>query len=183
MADAAERERPIVELLKAGRKSEAFDLLFVEYARKLYHLALAILRNHGEAEDATQDALLKVWRALPSYNGSASFSTWIYVIARNTCFTRLARNRPQLPLAESDHGPPSQSGGAGASPIDSAIDCERILEQLPQDQGRVMTLFYLEGRSTDEVSKMLDMAPATVRSHLHRARKRAAKLLLEGTEK
>ena len=128
MSDAAERERPIVEMLKAGRKSEAFDLLFVRYSRKVFHLALAILRNHGETEDAAQDALLKVWRALPSYDGSASFSTWLYVIARNTCFTRLGRNRPQLSLTELDHsGLPSLSGGVGGSPVDSAIDCERIL--------------------------------------------------------
>lgn len=175
---ASERERRVVECIEAGRKEEAFDLLFTLYSRKIYHLALVLMRNPAEAEDAAQDVLVKLWRALPTYDGSASFSTWLYVIARNTCFTRMRRNRFQELPSETD-GPSVAGRVHPGTPSDATVDSERILAQLTEDQRRVMELFYLEGRSTDEVSKILGMAPATVRSHLYRARKRAANLLQE----
>ena len=164
-------------LLAEGRHDHAFERLLAAYRGRVYRLALGFVREPADAEDLAQEAFVRLWRALPLYDGRAAFSTWLYVIARNACLNEVRRRglRPTTPLAE-DAEP--GVGTSSAPPIDRRLDCEMLVEGLPEPQRRVVRLFYLEERSYEQVAAMLDMPINTVRSHLHRARKRLAEMAL-----
>jgi RNA polymerase sigma-70 factor, ECF subfamily len=165
-------EAEIQRLIAAGCSAPAFELLLEGFRNKVFRLMYAMLRNQADAEDAAQDTFLKIWRALPGYDGRASLSTWIYTIARNTALTRLRSDsyRAASPLT-SEPAAPSPGPESRRPELDIALD------RLPAEQRAAISLFYFEERSIEEVSAMLGMPPGTVKSHLHRARKVLAQLL------
>lgn len=165
----------VVRLLQCGQQERAFELLLSCYQGKVFRLAMSYVRSSADAEDLAQEAFVRLWRALPSYDGRASFSTWLYVIARNACLSELRkrRSRPTAPLDETVE--PRRTDGPIAAPAsDLRLECAALLEELPETQRRVVSLFYLEDRSYEEVSILLGMPLNTVRSHLHRARRSLA---------
>lgn len=175
--DQSTPDAEVCRLLAAGERERAFERLLAVYRGRVYRLALSFVRTPADAEDLAQEAFVRLWRALPLYDGRASFSTWLYVIARNACLSELRRRgaRPTSSL-EDDAADPAAPGGAGAA-MDRRIECETLLERLDEPQRRIVRLFYLEERSYEQVAEMLDMPINTVRSHLHRARKRLAALM------
>ncbi len=163
-------------LLEARRYSEAFALLLESFKAKVFRLAFSILRNETQAEDVTQDALVKIWKGLPAYHGGASLSTWIYTITRNTCLTELKRRdrHPTVSLQE-----PEMEAASGWIPaLQSAdtepgaeMDVEFLLAKLPENYRQVITLFYLEQKAYEEVALMLGIPLGTVKTLLFRAKK------------
>jgi len=83
----------IEDLLAAGRHARAFDLVVPAYKDRVFRLAYSILKERAAAEDATQETLVRVWKALPGFDGRAQLGTWIYAITRNTCLMELRRRR------------------------------------------------------------------------------------------
>jgi RNA polymerase sigma-70 factor (ECF subfamily) len=169
----------IPELLAAGRHARAFDLLVPAFQDKVFRLAYSILRSRPAAEDAAQETFVRIWKALPGFDGRAALGTWIYAITRNTCLMELRRRRPTVSLDDPDS--PEAVQAAARIATDPAADPEhdnllRLLETLPRNQQEAVRLFYLEDRSYDEVAERLDMPLGTVKNLLHRARKRLMEL-------
>ena len=160
------------ELLQRRRYDEALERLFDLYGRKVYRMALAMLKDTGTAEEVTQDTFVKIWRAFPSYDGRAAPSTWLYTIARNTCLSavRRASLRRTTPIEQA----PEPHAAITAS---SGIDWERCLARLPDVQRTIVTLFYFEDRSLRDVAELMDLPEGTVKSHLHRARRALGAML------
>ena len=152
-----------------------YERLLARYQGKVLRLAMSYLGSRSDAEDLAQEAFVRVWRALPSYDGRASLSTWIYVITRNACLSELQRRkrRPTSPLDEAAEPRPHE-GRPTTPPSDTRLDCDALLRTLPETQRQVVALFYLEERSYEQVAALLDMPLNTVRSHLHRARRHLA---------
>ena len=90
---AAERDADLVAALRRGDKHAVLEGLMDRYRQKVMHLAFSILRDPALAEDMSQTVFVKVWQAMPSFDGRAALSTWLYTIARNTCLTAVARER------------------------------------------------------------------------------------------
>ncbi len=92
------------QLLLARRYREALEELLDAHEQQVFRMALVMLRNRGRAEEVTQDVFLKLWKALPSYDGRALPSTWLYSIARNTCLSALRAEsyRRTIGLDEAD---------------------------------------------------------------------------------
>jgi RNA polymerase sigma-70 factor (ECF subfamily) len=164
-------DEDLQELVVRGRYPEAFELLLARYQNKVFRLAYSILGNETLAEEAAQDIFVRVWKALPLYNGQASLSTWLYAISRNAC---LSARRQQAARRES---PLEETAEPQSSDRVMQIDVPALLARLPDVYRRVLTLFYLEEKSYQEVAQMLDLPMGTVKTHLHRARKEAAALL------
>jgi len=169
-------DEDVQQKLRARRYAEAFDLLLGRYQERVFRLATSILRNAERAEEVTQDVFLKLWRALPAYNGRAAPSTWLYTIARNTCLSaaRSEVYRRTLPLTESET--PRQPENVSAH-----AEITQLVERLPEAQRQVIALYYLEDRNVSEVARMLDLSEGAVKSHLHRARRALANMM--GVEK
>jgi len=159
-------------LLQQRRYDEALERLLDVYGNQVFRMAVAMLRDAGRAEEATQDAFVKLWRALPRYDGRAAPSTWLYAIARNTCVSVLRSEayRRTLPI----DGVPEPAAPARAS---HDIDWDGLLARLPELQRTIVTLFYFEDRSIKDVAMLLDLPEGTVKSHLHRARRALGDML------
>ena len=95
MADR-EVDQQLVERVQRGDK-HAFDLLVSKYQRKLGRLISRFVRDPAEAEDVTQDAFIKAYRALPGFRGESAFYTWLYRIGINTAKNHLLANKRRTP--------------------------------------------------------------------------------------
>jgi len=169
----------IEDLLAAGHHARAFDLVVPAYKDRVFGLAWSILRDRAAAEDATQETLVRVWKALPGFDGRAALGTWIYAITRNTCLMELRRRRPTVSFddpdsAEAQHAAASVATGPAEDP--ERDNLLRLVGQLPANQQEAVRLFYLEDRSYETVSEQLGMPLGTVKNLLHRARKRLMEL-------
>jgi RNA polymerase sigma-70 factor (ECF subfamily) len=168
-ADAAPQDRDILELLHKGAYDQAFAQLLDRYEHKLFRLCCALLRDATLAQDAAQESLVRVWKALPSYDGRASLSTWIYAITRNRCLTALARRREESSLLEPE-AEADMVSVEDAEPNNQSMLLRALVEQLPERYRRVLTLYYYEDCSVNEVAAALAMPEGTVKTTLHRAR-------------
>jgi len=164
----------LMELVRAERRDEAIALLLPAFRRKVFGLAYSFLRDREAAEDVTQEVFIKVWRALPGFDGRASMSTWMYTIARNASLSALRARRPQSSLSD----PEVMEAAEAINPVPPAdiiadrAAIRRLVDQLPTKQRQVVMLFYMEGQSHEEVAAMLAMPVGTVKTLLHRARAR-----------
>ncbi len=181
MTDQPEPDEDIRRGIAAGMYGEAFELVVERYSQKVFHLAFGMLRNETQAEDLAQEVLVKVWKALPGYTGEASLSTWIYAITRNTCLTELKKRsrRPTVSLHDPEFEPALQSLPALQTAEPEAgleMDVAGMLEQLPEKYRQVITLFYLEQKSYEDVSSLLGLPMGTVKTFLYRAKRELLKI-------
>jgi RNA polymerase sigma-70 factor (ECF subfamily) len=173
-SDMATRDRDadIVMHIEAGNLTLAFELLMQRYESKVFRLCLAFMRNRANAQDAAQESLVRLWRALPRYDGRAALSTWIYAITRNWCLTCLGSGRRTVSLSEDSVQAEVDEIGAPdiQDPDDDAQTIRRLVEELPEMTRRIVTLFYFEEQSVAAVSELIGLAQGTVKTHLFRAR-------------
>jgi RNA polymerase sigma-70 factor (ECF subfamily) len=151
----------------------AFARLVDRHRDRAYALALRILRSPGEAEEVAQDAFVRVWRALPGFRGESLFSTWLHRIVVRRSLDRLAvlRNR-RVREAALEEAPEPRAENAATDPVarERAARIERLMDRLTETQRTVVTLFYHQDRSVEEVARTLGLPENTVKTHLHRAR-------------
>lgn len=171
-ADAAARDSDILVLLRAGQRDQAFDALVERYEDKIYRLCCVLLRDRAQAEDAVQESLVRLWRALEGYDGRAALSSWIYAITRNRCLTALARRRAMDSLSDSEvEAEVASRAAADDGPHDDrSAQLRALVDALPERLRRTVILYYFEERSTCEVALMLGSPENTVKTHLFRAR-------------
>ena len=108
-------DEDVQSLLRKGRHRQAFERILDSHETKVFRMAFMFLRDCGRAEEVTQDIFLKLWQALPSYDGRAAPSTWLYTIARNTCLSAIRSDvrRKTLPLdSAAEPVAPGATGGA-----------------------------------------------------------------------
>jgi len=189
---AMERDADLIAALRRGDRHAVLTGLMDRYRQKVLHLAVSIVRDPALAEDMSQTVFVKVWQALPKFDGRAALSTWLYTIARNTCLTAVQRERRIVPLEDfsdvADDDEPELFGVSGANAAEGSAqaaaeyDVARLLEKLPEPYRRVVVLFYLEDRSCEEVGALLSMPTGTVKALLHRGRKKLAALAGEESE-
>ncbi len=160
--------------MRAERRDEALALLLPAFRRKVFGLAYSFLRDREAAEDVTQEVFIKVWRALPGFDGRASLSTWIYTIARNSSLSALRARRVQPSLSDPQvmEAVETSQAVAPADELAERAAILRLIDQLPTKQRQVIMLFYMEGESHEEVASLLAMPIGTVKTLLHRARAR-----------
>jgi RNA polymerase sigma-70 factor (ECF subfamily) len=179
-------EKEIQACLDRGNPRAAFDLIVPFYQDRVYRLSLAILGDSGLAEDAAQEAFLRIWKGLPGFRAQSTLSTWVYSIARNTALTALqsasghrtlSLEEPSIRIAAEDRQQ------ACTAPMRAGFDVTAMIAQLPPRQAQVIRLYYMQERSYEEVARLLDMPMGTVKTLLHRARKELATALAHSTVK
>lgn len=177
VTEAAERDRDIVELLRKAGRDRAFEELLRRYEGKVYRLCCALLRDRTQAEDAAQESLVRVWKALERYDGRAALSSWIYAITRNRCLTALEKRRSLDSLdelgEEAEFGLPA-TGQPGDGRSEQLLE---LVQLLPERLRRVLVLYYYEERSVSEVALMLGCPEGTVKTMLFRARAALTEML------
>jgi RNA polymerase sigma-70 factor (ECF subfamily) len=179
-------EHEIQACLDKGNPRGAFDLIVPLYQDRVYRLSLAILGDSGLAEDAAQEAFLRIWKGLTGFRAQSALSTWIYSIARNTALTALqsAVGRRTLSMEEPSIRAAAEDGRQESeAPARAGFDVAAMVAQLPPRQAQVIRLYYMQEKSYEEVALLLDIPMGTVKTLLHRARKELASALAHSTVK
>ncbi len=146
---------------------QTFHAVALPGARRLYSLALSILRDEGEAEDAVQETLLKAWRSWNSVSRMERPVGWLTRVCVNHCISRRRhlRSRGWPPLGLDRGGAARNVEG---SPSADLIDVDRAYRRLSLKQRAAITLNYRHGYSVDECAVLMGCRPGTVRTHVAR---------------
>jgi RNA polymerase sigma-70 factor, ECF subfamily len=164
-------EQDLIRRLR-GRDPDAFALLVERYERRVFSLALRMLRgDYAEAEDAAQEIFLAVHQALPRFRGDARLDTWIHRIGMNVCLQRLRKPRLQVEVIQEDSAvaPDRDDPFHYASARELGRDLEAALQTLPDPQRAVVVLHALQGLTYPEVARALGCPEGTVKSRLSAA--------------
>ena len=169
-------DQALIDATLQGRP-EAFGELVVRYERAVYNLAVRTLRDRTEAEDATQEAFFKAYRALNSFRPGAKFSTWIFTICYRACCDRLAKRKRWSNDELPDRADPGAGPEALAEQSDEASRLRAAIDALPEKYRTVVTLFHLQGKQYEEIATVLNLPLGTVKTHLFRAKEQLRKAL------
>ena len=183
-------DEELVTLAQKGQR-EAFEVLMERYKQKAYRIAFDFTRDREEAKDLSQEAFLRAYTHLKSFDLRASFYTWFYRILVNLCLDyRRRRGRISWePLDEKADKASERSEMAGAiSPPDQEVLAGELshrigvaLAALPPQQRTAFILKNHQGLSIRDIAKVMKTAEGTVKAHLHRAvatlRQRLAELV------
>jgi RNA polymerase sigma-70 factor, ECF subfamily len=186
--------------LKAAQRGEvaAFNTLLQLHQRQVYNVCYRTLGNAEDAADATQDALLNAFRAIKSFNGSASgLRSWLLRIAVNTCYDQLRRRQRKptesldaLHTADADTEPtlaerlkdPRPGPEQHSLDAETARHIQHAIDQLPPEQRLTVVLCDVQGLSYDEAAQIMAIELGTVKSRLSRARAQLRVMLAEKGE-
>jgi len=173
-------DKKLVKRVQKGDKG-AFDLLVLKYQHKIVNLVMRYVRDPELAQDITQEAFIKAYRALPRFRGDSAFYTWMYRIAVNTAKNHLAAQRRRPMNVELDLQDPEQydlhaklketdtpEGMALSNELRELV--ERAIAALPEDLRTAIILRELEGMSYEEIAQTMECPVGTVRSRIFRAR-------------
>ncbi|MGE5753299.1 MAG: RNA polymerase sigma factor [Deltaproteobacteria bacterium] len=173
----------LLEELRKG-SPDAVEMLFDRFHSKIYSLAMSILKNESDAEEAAQDVFLTVVQKAHTFKGNSALYSWIYRICVNTCLMRLRGKRRGETVSIEDFMPVFTEEGMHASLIDDwskeverkALDKElgqvirHFTEDLSEKYRVVFVLSDVEGLSNEETAEILGLTVPAVKSRLHRAR-------------
>jgi len=181
-------DQQLVERVQRGDK-HAFDLLVTKYQRKLGRLISRFVRDSAEAEDVTQEAFVKAYRALPGFRGDSAFYTWLYRIGINTAKNYLLASKRRAPTSTPFDAEEAESfDEAGllrevSTPENELMSKQVVsvvqatLLELPEDLRSALTLREIEGLSYEEIAGVMNCPVGTVRSRIFRAREAVAEKL------
>jgi RNA polymerase sigma-70 factor (ECF subfamily) len=166
----------LIERYRAGDAASA-EALVLAHQAQVYRLALSILDDAAEAEEAAQDALLAALNALERYRGEAAFSTWLYRITVNECRGRLRKRRTRQRLTaalqslfHTSEPPPPPESLAARHEREAALI--RAINTLDEKHRVPLVLHYYHDLPTLEIAHILEISAGTVHSRLHTARSR-----------
>lgn len=169
-----------IKKVKKGDQDAFADI--VEYHKdKLFHLCYRMLGNREEAQDAAQEAFIRAYVNIHSYDTSKKFSTWLYRIATNLCIDRIRKKKPDYYLD-------AEVAGTDGLNMYSQIAADQVLPEeeleqvelqefiqseilkLPEKYRTVIVLKYIDELSLKEISDILDLPLGTVKTRIHRGR-------------
>ncbi len=179
-----DRDRRLVEAAQAD--PARFEALYRKYLPQVYSFAFYELRNHHEAEDATEVTFLAALTNLDRFEerarpadgeGASTFRVWLFQIARNAVAERRRRQqrRPEAPLEAAAAVPARVDVAADVEIRDEAGAALRAVERLPDDRRRALTLRFVDEMSTAEIAGILGRSEGAVRVLIHRALRSVAR--------
>ena len=165
----------LIERIRKGNK-RLFALLVDRYKDRAMTLAVRMLRSREDAEEAAQDAFIRAYNALDKFEGSSRFGTWLYRIVYNVCLTRLAKRKEEfVSIDDEDNKDLRLPELYGSSQLEyesteTIAIIKKAIETLPLKYRTVLSLFYLQELSHEEICEVTQLPLGTVKTHLFRAR-------------
>ncbi|MEC8442779.1 MAG: RNA polymerase sigma factor RpoE [Pseudomonadota bacterium] len=180
MTNQPATDQQLVARVQKGDR-RAFDLLVVKYQHRILALVGRFIADHAEAQDVTQEAFIKAYRALPSFRGDSQFYTWMYRIAVNTAKNYLISRGRKTPTQDIDLDDAAyfadEANMKDVDTPDGLLQRDQLrevvfsaIEDLPDELRRAVTLRELEGMSYEEIAEAMNCPIGTVRSRIFRAR-------------
>ena len=157
--------------------TNAFSFLINKYKDMVYTLALRIVKNNEDAEEVAQDSFLKAYQKISSFKGDSKFSTWLYTIVYRDAITKVRKKKLEtsdiydyvMDNHSEDHEFPQMEAlknGEQKKYVRKAID------NLPEKDALIITLFYMDDNSIEEIEHITGLTESNVKVRLFRARKK-----------
>jgi len=172
-----------IDAVKKGNV-QAFSFLIEKYQNLVYTLALKLLKKPEDAEEMAQDTFVKAFQKIDTYEGKSKFSTWLYSITYNACISELRKRRIEFSsiddrqISDTDEMK-MHDYYRETKKEDQEKYLNLALSKLPEDDQVLVTLYYYENQSMDEISTITGLTVSNIKVKIHRARKRMYSLLHE----
>jgi RNA polymerase sigma factor (sigma-70 family) len=187
--DKKQEDRRLIKLALQGNE-KAYESLLNKYRNLVFTIMIKMVRNPQEAEDLTQEAFMKAFNSLDSFNDEFAFSTWLMKIATNNCIDFLRKRKLRTysihePLHYKDEEIEVEIPDDEPSPERNLLQAERkriiedAIEALPERYRYVILLRHREEKSYEEISEILNLPLGTVKAQIFRAREILNKKLKE----
>lgn len=156
--------------------SGSFESLVEQYGDYLYNLAYRILNNHADAEDAVQEAFLSAYKNFSRFRGMSTFKTWLYRITVNACLMKLRKEKRARYLTQTGLDDVTVMAWPEEGPERRALNSElkehleKGLAMLPPQLRTCVVLRDVDGLSSEEAAKVLDISVSAFKARLHRGR-------------
>ncbi len=171
------------EKLKRG-SGEAYEKLVSDYKARIFSVSMGMLGNREDAQDATQEVFIRIFRSIRSFKGDSALSTWIFRITKNVCIDTLRKNKAvfedEIPETLADTSLPTPEEALVLSQKRELV--KKCINELPLNYKTVLLLREYEGMSYSEIAETLEISEGTVKSRISRAREYLLKLLKTNEE-
>lgn len=160
-----------------GGDVSAYAMLVSKHKNLVFSIAYKILNNREDAEELSQDTFLKAYQSLRTFEKKSKFSTWLYRIAYNGAISKTRKKRPEM-VGMEDHIINNYSVDEIATNVHQLDENEqgvligKALKKLPEEDNVLITLFYREENSIDDISYITGLSVSNVKVRLHRIRKK-----------
>lgn len=184
------KEASLIEQSKAG-DIDSFEQLIAAHQKKAFNIAYRILGNLEDANDVTQEALIKAYRGIINFNGKSSFSTWLYTIVNNACIDFIRKNR-KTNVTYLDREYETEEGSYKVQVYSNEESPEELFEKkevqklvhesinrLSYEHRRIIVLRDIQQFSYQEIAQILNCSEGTVKSRINRARSNLKMLIQE----
>ncbi|GAA4705971.1 RNA polymerase sigma factor [Brevibacillus fulvus] len=173
------QEAELISRAKAG-DHEALVELLRSIENSVYRSAYYILGNEQDALDATQEALIRVYRKIDSYQERAKFSTWVQRIVSNICIDKFRSRKETISIEQHELSIPDQHSVEEEILYNGLTrDIESAIQKLPEQYRMVVVFRYLRDMSYQEIADALEIPLNTVKSYLFRARQQLQQMLYD----
>ena len=170
-----------IDKVKAGDVA-SFSHLVERYKDMAYTVALKIVRNSEDAEEVAQDSFIKAFQQLNTFQGKSKFSTWLYTIVYRTAISKTRKKKLEVTDIDA-YVINSYSTESSSSQIDALTHEEqqkyiaKAIDQLPELDALLVTLFYMNDNTLDEIKDITGYSKTNVKVRLFRARKKLYRIL------
>lgn len=159
-----------------GGETEAFAVLVDRHKTLAYNISIGIVKKPEDAEEITQDAFVKAYRSLKNFKGDSKFSTWLYRIVYNSSISHLRKKQRELPTDTESREMMKSSGlidddGSQNDEILAAA-LNKAVDALPSGEKTMISLYYYEDSSVEEIAKIMALSVSNVKVRLFRTRKK-----------
>jgi len=171
-----------IERVKGGDR-EAFGGLVDAHKNMIYTVCIRMLTSEADAEEAAQDVFVKAYRSIGSFQAKSKFSTWLYRIAYNHCISVIRKKVKmidlvgEIPEGEIDEG--EMNGLESISAEERSKYLKIAIESLAETDAVVVTLFYYDELSLEEIADVTGLSSSNIRIKLHRSRKKMYQVICE----
>lgn len=171
-----ESDESLLRAVKEGSVS-AFEQLVLRYQNKLCSFVTYLIRDSIVAQDVVQDTFISLYKTIDNVDDTRKFSTYVYSIARNKSISYLRSRLRHVPLETAEHISDSEQPDATLMRNDEKQRIDLALEAIDAKYKKVITLYYFEDLSYEQMSKKMRLPVNTVRTHLRRAKTALRRLL------
>ena len=159
LVEQAQQELPYV--------TTAYETLMRRYERLIHSVCLRMLGNRADAEDVSQEVLVKAFNAMESFEGRSTFKTWLMRITTNTCITMQTKRKRQGEILTELKG---EQHGAGTTSLDTAAhDVETLLSQVKPEDRKLLVLRFVAELTFEEIAEVFDLGLSATKMRIYRA--------------
>lgn len=178
-------ESNIITRILSGKTNE-FTYFLDKYGQQVYNLIVRIVKSEADAEELTEDTFMKCFEKLSSFNEKSSFSTWLYRIAYNTAISFTRKKELEVNVYDENIW-----NILSDTEVDDTMDNEseenilklqKALTQLSPDERALITLFYEQGKSIQDIQQILNVKESFIKVKLYRTRKKLYVLMKKEEE-